>query len=339
MYWILRFLWSLACCGVFSGDDVAKFVSARRNAFENVTIGFTSKFSQARLSVVEEKVLRSRLTEMGYSFSDLNFNVDEVSQSAYRRCGDAIKIVKKFELSSASHHSEIFAEKRSRCDKLVISSDERKGASAHISSRKDLGSPSLVIENVSIVRCFGEDSLFTSVDLDGCEFESVEGLVDMRFRLKGFVHVWTLNPSIGYACQRYRVFSDDFLLFDVQCSDFKEDNGWYWPHEITSLRFTKARQDALLSTEVTTLNLVKFSDPENTSDSLLITYPERTLVIDDRTGCAKRLIKTSILTDEELGSWCKEVPKSNMKTAFLMGSLALLLVICGIVFWRKRTAV
>lgn len=282
----------------FCGEPL-EVLRSRQDAFRNVSFGFSSVFTQAQLSGVELEVLEKKF---GLSRDQYVFHPEESKQCFFSRLDDTLRLDSKFLKGEVSSTALLWTTKR--CDILRTYRSERKGTVGHLSAPDTRQVPVSLVECALMIRCFGQAGFFSEASLEECVFRETEGKISVQCMQGGISHRWMLDPSIHYACTRYVASADGFDFLDVVCSDFEDEGGWLWPKKVVASRYSTARK-GVVSKEGFTLTDFRLSDPVNSLESLRIAFPAESLVIDDRTGCRKRLDAESYLPEEELVGWCK----------------------------------
>lgn len=96
-------------------------------------------------------------------------------------------------------------------------------------------------------------------------------------------HIWSINPDLGYALTSYKILSskNKNVIVEMVMSDFKSVKGLMVPYRMV----TKSRNfgtGEIFQEKQFDVTECRINDSRNTSALYHITWPERTVVIDER---------------------------------------------------------
>ena len=106
---------------------------------------------------------------------------------------------------------------------------------------------------------------------------------------KGNTSEWLLDPELGYAAVRYRVYEkgDAKVGVEYRMEDFRSVDNLMLPFKICGV--WGADPNRPVRTETIKVSTYRLNDPENTPDRYHIDWPEGTRIMDTRAGVAFRV--------------------------------------------------
>ena len=120
---------------------------------------------------------------------------------------------------------------------------------------------------------------------------------------KGNTSEWLLDPELGYAAVRYRVYEkgDAKVGVEYRMEDFRSVDNLMLPFKICGV--WGADPNRPVRTETIKVSTYRLNDPENTPDRYHIDWPEGTRIMDTRAGVAFRVEAGGLryVDDERIG--------------------------------------
>jgi hypothetical protein len=117
----------------------------------------------------------------------------------------------------------------------------------------------------------------------GVSFEDSGKVVLTWIDEKKCSHIWSFNPDLGYALISYKILSskNKNVIVEMVMSDFKSVNGLMMPYRMVT-KSRSFRTGEISQEKQFDVTECRINDPRNTPELYHITWPERTVVIDER---------------------------------------------------------